>query len=504
MALTKVSFSMINGMPVSALDYGVVGDGVTDDTVAFTNAVAAAISRQRALDISGLKIYLASQSASITTTGLFLQGNGQPQAITNYNYMSGDGSAFSSVITNFNLQFGSAIISRYNGAIFTGKTFYGDNFSVLGDPSKANSKCFDTGVPASYPGWSQAITQLTNFSAFYFGSDGFRLQGGLEVTTLNNVNVWWCLGYCVNIYETVGVDSPIQYINWTNSSINGGLLGNIFLNGVSNSITLDNCNFNSSGQLDRLAAGGFVITTASQIVYGVKMSKKVGATAYFDVQVVNCFVEASNGIATFTGGLQSTLVFANNFMFPYDISWPYFFANFDSQIFNLRTSNNRCSSSTTFYFNPSNSTASSGLSIGELGDVQFSVVFGGYTPKQTQLTPQLLWGTTATVGDETAATFTVSIPTLASWRTIGNGDIAYVATFLITASWGATNADNLGAYIMYVTKMPSGNYAGVIQATSSTSGFSSPPTLSTAGVLSIPLAQFYYARVSRIDNIALG
>lgn len=42
MSLTKVSYSMIDGAPVNVLDFGAVGDGVTDDTAAIQAAIAAA------------------------------------------------------------------------------------------------------------------------------------------------------------------------------------------------------------------------------------------------------------------------------------------------------------------------------------------------------------------------------------------------------------------------------------------------------------------------------
>jgi len=40
MALTKVTYSMIEGAPASVLDFGAVGDGVADDTAAFNAAIA--------------------------------------------------------------------------------------------------------------------------------------------------------------------------------------------------------------------------------------------------------------------------------------------------------------------------------------------------------------------------------------------------------------------------------------------------------------------------------
>jgi hypothetical protein len=42
MSLTKATYSMIDGAPANVLDFGAVGDGVTDDTVAIQNAVASA------------------------------------------------------------------------------------------------------------------------------------------------------------------------------------------------------------------------------------------------------------------------------------------------------------------------------------------------------------------------------------------------------------------------------------------------------------------------------
>jgi hypothetical protein len=45
MSLTKASFSMINGASINALDYGVVGDGTTNDTAAMQAALTAAAGK---------------------------------------------------------------------------------------------------------------------------------------------------------------------------------------------------------------------------------------------------------------------------------------------------------------------------------------------------------------------------------------------------------------------------------------------------------------------------
>lgn len=60
---------------ISPKDYGVVGDGVTDDTVAFQACLADAAGRQ--IDINGLRIRIPTGSLLIPKTGMHLVGEGR-------------------------------------------------------------------------------------------------------------------------------------------------------------------------------------------------------------------------------------------------------------------------------------------------------------------------------------------------------------------------------------------------------------------------------------------
>ena len=76
MALTKVSYSMINGDAVNVLDYGAVADGVTDCSAAFQSAV----DTGKAVfvpDTGDTAFYLASPIDSVQYTAIF--GNAEVQ-----------------------------------------------------------------------------------------------------------------------------------------------------------------------------------------------------------------------------------------------------------------------------------------------------------------------------------------------------------------------------------------------------------------------------------------
>jgi hypothetical protein len=76
MALTKVSFSMINGGPLNVLDFGAKGDGTTDDTAAIQAAIDFAATQNGNVILIPNGTYKITSTLLITTSNIMLQGQG--------------------------------------------------------------------------------------------------------------------------------------------------------------------------------------------------------------------------------------------------------------------------------------------------------------------------------------------------------------------------------------------------------------------------------------------
>ena len=505
MALTKVTYSMIEGGSINPIDYGAVGDGIADDTAAFLLAVAAAKAANQPLDISNLKIYLATQDASIDADGLFIQGNGYIETYVDYLYQAG-GDYFDAHKTAALTKTGSVIFSRYNGPIFTGKSFSGRGFSIFCDIIATSSSGFKQTTPTSYPGWSQGIRNLTGVYIANCGSNGIWLLGGLEVVTLNDIHTFQVNATGFRVEKTFGVNSPIEYIWLQNSSFQWSFFNNIAFVGVDKHIYIQNCLLNAPQQLSRQTANGFVITDYSDIVPCIYMESADNAVGSFNLNILNNYAEQTNGFIDFNGNpgfRQQQVVVEGNTVYLDQPTADYYMAEFRLTVFELYTYNNRINQGCVYLF-PLSAAYSQNQFL-NFADLATSnpptiIVESGELYSQ-QLLPTIKWPTSASVGTGAAGTFTFTIPTQND-VSINTG--AVPTLYLITANFQSTTSDDFGAYLMTVIRLSSGNYVGSVVAFGLTAGFTAPPTISTAGVISVPLDILFRGRISRVDGLPLN
>lgn len=115
MSLTKATYSMIDGAPISTLDFGVVGDGVADDTAAFNSARAAAVTAGCPLVIYGTPKITAPITVTQKEHWVFDGGIGNTPASRPGSYLvkgstvTGAAVTFSGAATNSLVQYGGIV-----------------------------------------------------------------------------------------------------------------------------------------------------------------------------------------------------------------------------------------------------------------------------------------------------------------------------------------------------------------------------------------------------------
>jgi hypothetical protein len=501
---------------ISAQDFGVVGDGTTDDTVGFTAACAAAVTAKRPLNIQGLKIYLASQASSIPSDGLYLIGSGYLKGQVaagdidcipvDWTYEVGTAGAFATnkaIMVGYN---GSVIFSQYNGPIFTGKTFSGENFTVIGDPLYTSNSAFIQTTATTYPGWSQPFKKLKNASFGYFGSHGLQAMGGSELTTIENVSVMYCKGYCLYIGKTTGVNSPIEYLEISHGWYASGLLGNIYLEGVGKEIEIHHTTQLSPGQLSRRAAGGYVISTRSQIIYPIFLKPANGSLiiSAVNISIHDNLSEYAQGNVALDAALSGfpywyNVDVRNNYLIPYNNAWPFYNFQLDNTfIVGLTTTTNFSPSACNFYL--ISSTNHQRLDIEERFNttVTFNLTYSSASPYDDQYIPTRTYnGDSGSLGDGTAAYFQTTI--FATSFTTPANKAGVPTLYLITANYKDNTNNSIGAYLLTVIRTPNGQWFGTTVAFGSVTGFSSPPGVATNGAIYVNTTLGYYCRVKQLN-----
>jgi hypothetical protein len=84
MSLTKVSYSMIQDAPINVMDFGAVGDGLTDNYAAFTAAFAAAEGKKLFIPSGTYNIKFTGSNGLNTPANVIIEGEGINNTIINF------------------------------------------------------------------------------------------------------------------------------------------------------------------------------------------------------------------------------------------------------------------------------------------------------------------------------------------------------------------------------------------------------------------------------------
>lgn len=288
MSLTKVSYSMINGSPINVLDFGAVGNGVTNDTAAF----------QAAADVGG-QILVPDGTYKIVGEVIF--GSNTTLAVDN-------GVVFTMDCSGENgrgFYFQEAINSGIRGDFIINASA-----TSLGTDGSRNS-CIQFGN--DFTDAAPTITQFCFVSGSVqinisgaFNVKGVYLSGWVEDTVIENVTVTGTTNFAITAHWSKNVASGLPAKTWHANNITVAnckiyektgfskpLRGFTFA--ASGRVVVDNCTADTTTLGYNLFVGD----------YGYTYAQNISQDQAFDFTISNSYM---NGEGGFSADCVSTAV----------------------------------------------------------------------------------------------------------------------------------------------------------------------------------------------------
>ena len=522
------SLDTINNKQLTFEDFGAVGDGVTDDTIAIQSALDWSKENNSAVYMMD-KLYYVTNSLrcgnaiirSISDVPgecdiMFLQRpdgtymNGTPD----WGYMFNTSNQYTWREVIDNCAVAPAIISDKDIKILTignGEMFNVRGFAIIGNHKMKNQHGLCDDTPDKYRG---TLQKINNINVIGCGNNGITLNRGLEVTTLKNVKSICNMGH--GLYTGLNdFDSATEYLYFDNCNFSHNRLNGVHFSYWRKDINFINCQFTGNGQyyinsIDPvLGYDRRQPTELSKVKSGVWCDK--GNVEDRDISLgfsmINCYgeecllglhMENING----TGAINNVKLENNIF--------------YRGTVPKIENHNGSCFYININYINNWTVKGNSGHGLdileynrlptdggnNDIGDVpvfpktfvQDEIKFNNVECKKIISDYTLLQNLSGTGTNVTSDKIKNDF-TLFTDNGFGNR----VATYTLSAHWQSTNADRFGAYILIVTTMPSGKYVMLTLATSSVDGFATVPTISDNGILNIPTQEYYKYTLQRID-----
>lgn len=491
--------------------FGGIGDKIVDDTARFIAATAFCKTNKINLDISDMKVALRTLASPINIDDYWVIGNGVPTALPTlyYDYLIGGDKAEEVWLLDSNFV-GSGIYCPTNTVVFTGKSFQIQDVCMYGNYNQTSNKAFSQTTVTTYPGWSRAL-QGTRVTIHYFGSYGIELKGGLEVCNISHVKIAFCRNNCLLVDMTAGINCPIEYLDFDSTCyFMYSKVNNVLLNGFRKHVSFDNILLNGAGQYDvvKQQNPAFTIATpgaalASVSVVGLAAGNYGGIThnSSYAFRMERCYAEACHNLLTTSGAFINDITLTESTTFPVDASWARSHLIVYNDTSYIKTFGNKLPDGKFYYY--LDVPVISSLVSAEFGEEVLSatVSLGAVLDENKRVVPNIAYRFRLGngLGGDARFNLNTAFPTFAN----AANTQAKMMVFSVTATHQLATLDAMGAYLVYATKMPSGNWIGVVQSSGTTTGFAFPPAISTNGDFAMSLTAGYRVSVTRIDNQAI-
>jgi hypothetical protein len=274
MSLTKATFSMIEGAPVNVLDYGAVGDSVTDDTAAIQAAFNACLSYGSVVFPVGT--YIVSSTLTIPSDYILIDGQGakiKAKNATNFEYVLLGTSRTGVQVSNLRIDANKAGRSSGQNIRFMGAGFVDSTDCTFNNVSVENVRGYN-----SIPGVGLTL-------------GGVSVRCKIENCTAANCG-------------DAGVNAADGYFTSGESNL---IIGSLAVNCTDTGFVIESSNASGiSGCIARSCNAGAAITNA---VNDDKYGNYISGLAVFDWNsTVTGGIQIGCPLSTSTGSLYDTVV----------------------------------------------------------------------------------------------------------------------------------------------------------------------------------------------------